>query len=120
MEVLDSASRALTLLSEGGPVVEDLELPPGKRGEEEPALCATQVEGNVSSTFYALVHLFERAPCKRMPPARVADGRLQNEIYRQIIKHVTDMETRESCMEVSRTFRLICQEDLLFAEGIMR
>lgn len=43
-----------------------------------------------------------------MPPARVADGRLPNE---------TDMETRDSCTEVSRAFRRVCQEDLLFAGG---
>lgn len=42
----------------------------------------------------------------------------QNEIYTQIIKHVADMETRDLCTEVSRAFRLICQEDLLFAEGL--
>ena len=85
--------------------------------EEEPALYATQVDGDVISTFYALVHLFEAAACKRMPRARTTDGLLPNEIYTQIIKYVTDMTTRESLMEVSRTFRRICQEDLLFAEG---
>lgn len=87
--------------------------------EEEPALYATQVDGNVISTFYALVHLFEAAACKRMPRARATNGLLPNEIYTQIIKHVTDMRTRESLMEVSRTFRRICQEDLLFAEGLI-
>lgn len=87
--------------------------------EEEHPLCVTQVEGNVNSTFYALVHLFEAAACKRMPPARATDGVLPNEIYTQIIKHVTDMETRESLVKVSRTFRRTCQEDHLFAEGLI-
>lgn len=88
-------------------------------GEEEASLCVTQVEGNSASTFYALAHLFEAAARKRMPPARVTDGRLPNEIYTQIIKHVTDMETRESLTKVSRTFRRICQEDLLFTTGLI-
>lgn len=88
-------------------------------GEEESPLCATQVEGNVNSTFYALVHLFEAAACKRIPPARATGGVLPNEVYTQIIKHVTDMETRESLVKVSRTFRRICQEDVLFAEGLI-
>ena len=87
--------------------------------EEETALCATQVEGNVSSTFYALVHLFEAAACKHMPVAKVTDGCLPNEMYTQIIKQVTDIETRESLMKVSRTFRRICQESLLFAQGLI-
>ena len=82
-------------------------------GDEESALCATQVEGNTMSTFYALVHLFEAAACKRIPPARATDGLLPNEIYTQITKHVTDMKTRGSLMKVSRTFRRICQEDFL-------
>lgn len=87
--------------------------------EEESALCATQVEGNVNSTFYALVHLFEAAACKSMPLARATDGLLPNEIYTQIIKHATDKETRMSLMEVSRTFRMICQENVVFTEGLI-
>lgn len=87
--------------------------------EEESALCVTQVEGNIHSTFYALVHLFEAAACKRMPQARVTEGLLPNEIYTEIIKLATDTKTRESLMEVSRTFRRICQEDLLFAESLI-
>ena len=73
--------------------------------------------GNVSSTFYALVHLFEAAACKHMPRAGVTPGRLPNEIYTRIIMQVTDMETRDSLMKVSRHFRQICQEDLLFDES---
>lgn len=99
--------------SEGDEDEEDSE------GEEESALCATKVKGDVSSTFYALVHLFEAAAIKRMPLARVTDGLLPNEIYTHIIKHVTDMGTRESLMKVSRTFRRVCQEDLLVAEGLI-
>ena len=52
-------------------------------------------------------------------PARVMDGLLPNEMYTQIIKHATDKKTRESLMRVSRTFRRICQEDLLFATGLI-
>ncbi len=87
--------------------------------EEDSVLCATQVEGNVCSTFFALVHLFEAAACKHMSPPKDVDGRVPNEIYTQIIEHVTDMETRQSLMKVSRTFRRLCQEDLLFAEGLI-
>ena len=87
--------------------------------EEESALYATQVDGSITSTFYALVHLFEAAACKHLAPAKTADGSLPNEIYTKIIKQVTDTPTRHSLMKVSRTFRQICQEDLLFAEGVI-
>ena len=85
--------------------------------EDGPALYATQIHSNINSTFYALVHLFEAAACKHIPVAKVTTGRFPNEIYTQIVMQVTDMETRESLMKVSRTFRRICQEDLLFDEG---
>ena len=87
--------------------------------EDESALYTTQVDGNVNSTFYALVHLFEAAARKTMRAAEVNAGRFPDEVYSQIIMQVTDMETRESLMKVSRTFRQICQEDLLFSEGLI-
>ena len=87
--------------------------------EEESALCVTQVEGNTHSTFYALVHLFEAAACKRMPQASISGGRLPNELYMEIIKFVTDTKTRNSLMEVSRIFRRTCQENLLFADSLI-
>ena len=87
--------------------------------EEGSALFATRVKGNVCTTFYALVNLFEAAACKRMPLIKVANRVLPNEIYEQIVKHVTDIKTRQSLMEVSRTFRRLCQEDLLFAKDLV-
>ena len=87
-------------------------------GEEESALCVTQVEGNVRSTFYALVQLFEATARKRIPPAK--NMHLPYEIYTQIINHVTDVQTRESLMKVSRTFREICQENNFFTRCLMK
>ena len=87
-------------------------------GEEESALRATKVEGNISSTFYALVHLFEAAACQSVSIAATTDGLLPNEVYTEIVKHVLDTETRDSLMKVSRTFRRICQEDLLLTEDM--
>lgn len=87
--------------------------------EEVLALYATQVDGEVNSTFYALAHLFEAAACKRMPVAGSTGGRFPDEIYTNIIEQVTDIETRYSLMKISRQFRRICQEDLLFAEGLI-
>lgn len=88
-------------------------------GDEESALHANKVEGDTISTFYALVHLFEAAACNAMSIARTTDGLLPNEIYTEIVKHVLDMETRDSLMKVSRTFRRICQEDFLLTEDMI-
>ena len=88
-------------------------------GEEESALRATKIEGDISSTFYALVHLFEAAACQPVSVAGNTDGLLPNEVYTEIVKHVLDTETRDSLMKVSRTFRRICQEDLLLTEDMI-
>ena len=88
-------------------------------GEEESALRATKIKGDISSTFYALVHLFEAAACQPVSVAGNTDGLLPNEVYTEIVKHVLDMETRDSLMKVSRTFRRICQEDLLLTEDMI-
>ena len=85
--------------------------------EDESALYTTQVDGNINFAFYALVHLFEAAACKQMPVTKATAGRLPNEVYSEINKQITDMETREAVRKVSRTFRQFCQEDLLFIEG---
>lgn len=40
------------------------------------------------------------------------------EIYGDILQHITEVATRESCMNVSKSFRQLCQEDFLVAEGM--
>lgn len=80
---------------------------------------AIQVDREITSTFYALTHLFEAAACKRMPFARSTGGRFPDEIYTNIIELVTDIETRYSLMNISRHFRRVCQEDLLFAKDLV-
>ena len=88
--------------------------------EEESALYTSQAgaEGNKLSTFYALDWIFDAAARRRMPPTKPHEGVFPNEIYSEIMRHVTDKETRNSCMTVSRMFRTFCQESLLFTEGM--
>ena len=89
--------------------------------DEDPALHITTrgVEGDPSSTFYALTHLFDAAARRRMPPVKPIEGRLPNEIYARILSYVIDPETKLRCMEVSRVFRQLCQEDVLIADGLI-
>ena len=89
--------------------------------EAESALYTTQAlgEDNTLFTFYALTHFFDAAARRRMPPMKARDGRFPNEIYENILSHVVDRETRISCMHVSRFFRQLCQENYLFADGVM-
>ena len=89
--------------------------------DEDPALYLTTrgVEGDPNITFYALTHLFDAAARRRMPPVKPIDGRLPNEIYARILTFVTDQETRFQCMEVSRLFRQLCQEDVLLTDELI-
>ena len=75
------------------------------------------VEGSSSSTFYALMHIFETAARRRLPLARTSEGRLPTELYSNILAHVTDVETRRSCLKVSNIFSSICQENVLVTDG---
>ena len=79
------------------------------------------VDGNPVSTFYALVHLFESATRRHLRPTRprAREGRLPNELYAQILTHVTDSDTRNACLDVSRTFRELCQEQYLLHEKLL-
>ena len=95
---------------------------------EEPSQCGytalhrmsvCQSGDNPMSTFYALNQLFEAAARRPMPTKSVRDGRFPTEIYAQILMHITDGDTRDKCMEVSRTFRDLCQEQVLFSETLM-
>ena len=87
--------------------------------DEDPALQLTTkgIEGDPSSTFYALTHMFDAAARRRIP--KFTDGRFPNEIYARILTYVTDSETKYKCMEVSRLFRAYCQENLLIADGLI-
>ncbi|KAL8861612.1 MAG: hypothetical protein Q9178_002137 [Gyalolechia marmorata] len=92
-----------------------------QKEEAESALYTTQAfgEDNILRTFYALTHFFDAAARRRMPPLKARDGLFPNEIYENILSHVVDRETRISCMHVSRFFRQLCQENYLFADGVM-
>lgn len=88
--------------------------------EEESALYTSRagIEGDELTTFFALDHIFDAAARRRMPPTKHHEGVFPNEIYSDIMRHVTDKETRNSCMGVSRMFRTYCQEKFLFTEGM--
>lgn len=92
-----------------------------EQGEEQTDLSMSQrgISGDPISTFYALIHLFDAAARRRMPPARSCEGCFPNKVYDEILKHVTDMKTRTYCLHVSRSFRRFCQENVLFCEGVL-
>ena len=89
--------------------------------DEDPALHLTTrgVKGDPSSTFFALIHLFDAAAYRRMPPVKDKDGPFPNEIYARILTYITDAETKIKCMQVSRLFRQLCQEEVLVTDALI-
>lgn len=79
-----------------------------------------RVKGKDSSTFCALIHILDAAARRRMSPlARGREGIFPAEIYIQILAHITDPQTRASCLDVCRTFRDYCQAHVLFSAGVV-
>lgn len=78
-----------------------------------------EAEGDPSSTFFALCHVFEAAARRRLPFNDALGFALPNEIILEILSHVTDLETRSNCTKVSRLFRNVCQERYLFADNML-
>ncbi|KAL8766871.1 MAG: hypothetical protein Q9209_006467 [Squamulea sp. 1 TL-2023] len=76
-------------------------------------------DGDPATTFQALINFFDTLAYERLAPARVGEGSFPGEIYKIIIEHVLDLPTRHACMEVSRTFRDSCLQNLLIREDIM-
>ena len=71
----------------------------------------------------AMASYLTRRPAPPSPfhfviPALAPMSSLDDDIYSEIMRHVTDKETRNSCMAVSRMFRTFCQESLLFTNGM--
>ena len=97
--------------------------------EEEERLCVPSDQatgtraGGAERSFLALVQFFEATILETLRPSTMNEGRLPNEIYEIILSNVSDMETHDSCMKVSRQFRHLCQkrplvmEDVVFVES---
>ena len=60
--------------------------------------------------FFALAFFLEASSRRYLPTQR---GVFPAELYRTILLNNEDVETYRACMQVSRTFRDICQEDIL-------
>lgn len=60
--------------------------------------------------FFALAYFLESSSRRHLPTQR---GVFPAELYRTILLNNEDVETHRACMQVSRTFRDLCQEDIL-------
>lgn len=79
---------------------------------------------SIQSSFMALIQFFEATALESLRPTQPNEARLPEEICEMILLNVSDVETYNSCLKVSRRFRLICQrrplvmDDVVFLEPL--
>lgn len=66
--------------------------------------------------FFALAFFLEASTRRHLPPSRTQGGVFPSEIYRMILLHIEDVETHRACMQVSRNFWDMCQDDILMMD----
>jgi len=73
--------------------------------------------GDTEATFMALTHLLEASSRQQMPPSRPKEGIFPTELYRIILLYLGDVETQHACMQVSRSFRDLCQQNVMMMDN---
>lgn len=63
--------------------------------------------------FAALNFFLEASSRRQLPPSTITEGVFSNELYRAVLLNIEDVETQRVCMQVSRNFRDMCQEDIV-------
>jgi len=72
---------------------------------------ADSIEDQTSqTTFLALMSLLEVSSRQQIPPS---SGIFPTEVYRGILLYLEDLETYHACMQVSRTFRILSQQNIM-------
>lgn len=76
-------------------------------------------EASVMNSFLALVQFFNATIRETLRPAQPNESRLPEEICEMVLRSVSDTKTYNSCLKVSRRFRLICQQRPLIMDNIV-
>ena len=89
--------------------LEPLHAPPG----------TAVTETAIQHSFMALLQLFEATACETLRPTQPNEARLPEEICEMVLRNVSDTKTYNSCLKVSRRFRLICQQRPLVTDNVV-
>lgn len=71
------------------------------------------------AAFMALSFFLQTASQQHMPRSRTNEGVFPTELYGIILSNIEDVETYHACMQVSRTFRELCQDNVVVSDGIV-
>ena len=76
-------------------------------------------DDDTEAAFLALTYFLEVSSRQQMPPSRAKEGVFPTEIYGMILLHLEDLQTRHACMQVSRSFRDLCQQNSMMMDGVV-
>lgn len=65
------------------------------------------------AAFTTLAFFLEASSRRQLPVSTSQEGVFPTELYRAVLLNVEDVETQRACMQVSRNFRHMCQENTI-------
>ena len=74
---------------------------------------------SIKNSFMALIQLFEATTLETLRPTHPNEARVPEEICEMVLRNVSDIKTYNSCLKVSRRFRLLCQRRPLIMDDIV-
>ena len=76
-------------------------------------------DASIRQSFMGLVQFFEATILETLPPTQPNESRLPEEICQMVLHNVSDTKTYNSCLKVSRRFRLMCQQRTLVMDNVV-
>ena len=106
------------MMGEGsGEVVQNLDKEESERSQDSEADEDDGPPWTMQQTFMSLIQFFEAARLETLKPTITGRG-LPNEIYGMILSNVSDTQTYNSCLRVSRQIRSLCQQRPIIMDNI--
>lgn len=76
-------------------------------------------EASIKQFLMGLIQFFEATILETLRPTQPNEARLPEEICQMVLPNVSDTKTYNSCLKVSRRFRLICQQRPLVMDNVV-
>lgn len=107
-ETADDSEEDAEMVSEGSKDTVALVRPPE----------STVTDASIKKSFMALIQFFEATTLETLRPTQPNEARVPEEICEMVLRNVSDIQTYNSCLKVSRRFRLFCQQRPLIMDNI--
>lgn len=76
-------------------------------------------EASIKQSFMGLVQFFEATILETLRPTQPNEARIPEELCQMVLRNVSDTKTYNSCLKVSRSFRLTYQQRPLVMDNVV-